>query len=583
MTAVEKLITDNLDIWSSAIKAKATTGRWSTSKRELYGISKLRNLILQLAFSGSLTDRKGESSELLLEKISTLRNDLIKKKILRKTKDDGPVTQDETRLKIPNSWNWARLGQVFDVRDGTHDSPKYLADGYPLVTSKNIYSRRLDLSNVKYISEEDYLKISERSKVDKGDILFAMIGSIGNAVIIDIEPEFSVKNVGLFKYYDKDLSNQKYLLYYLQLAEVWFKEEASGAVQSFVSLGKLRSYPFPLAPLEEQYRIVAKVDELMALCDALETQQENSIAAHQTLVETLLAALTNTSSPEAFSQAWSRIAKHFDTLFTTEHSIDQLKQTILQLAVMGKLVPQDPRDEPASVLLEKIAAEKERLVKEKKIKKQKELPEIGEDDKPFELPLSWELSYCKDLCYKITDGEHATPKRAESGHYLLSARNVTNEGILLHDVDYVPDDEFKRIRKRCDPNIGDILISCSGSVGRIALVDRDDSYSMVRSAAMIRPDGTQLSIEYLAFMLRSPFLQIQIKNKSKQQAQANLFLGAISSLVFILPPLNEQKRIVARVDELMALCDRLKTQIGINKITQLHLADTMVDAALNNN
>jgi type I restriction enzyme S subunit len=149
------------------------------------------------------------------------------------------------------------------------------------------------------------------------------------------------------------------------------------------------SNPLPLPPLAEQHRIVAKVNELMSLCDTLESEQASNINAHQVLVEHLLSALTNAADQGDFQQTWARIAAHFDTLFTTEHSIDQLKQTILQLAVMGKLVAQDPQDEPASVLLKKIATEKARLVKAGKIKKEKPLPLIAEDEKPFELPERW--------------------------------------------------------------------------------------------------------------------------------------------------------------------------------------------------
>ena len=134
---------------------------------------------------------------------------------------------------------------------------------------------------------------------------------------------------------------------------------------------KLWNKPLAIPPLTEQLRIVAKVDELMGLCDQLEKQTEASISAHKTLVQTLLSTLTNASEREGFNQAWARIAEHFDTLFTTEWSIDQLKQTILQLAVMGKLVLQNPKDESASKLLTKIAAEKAKSIKEGKIKKQK--------------------------------------------------------------------------------------------------------------------------------------------------------------------------------------------------------------------
>ena len=166
----------------------------------------------------------------------------------------------------------------------------------------------------------------------------------------------------------------------------------------------------PIPPLAEQHRIVAKVDELMALCDQLEQQQTDSNATHQTLVETLLATLTSAADQDEFTEAWQRIADHFDTLFTTEQSIDQLKQTILQLAVMGKLVPQDPNDEPASVLLEKIAKEKARLIKEGKIKKQKPLPEISDDEKPFDLPDSWAWTYVGE-CFSLTSGTSFNKKK----------------------------------------------------------------------------------------------------------------------------------------------------------------------------
>ncbi|HCT2509194.1 TPA: restriction endonuclease subunit S, partial [Aeromonas dhakensis] len=156
-------------------------------------------------------------------------------------------------------------------------------------------------------------------------------------------------------------------------------------------------YPLPIPPLAEQKRIVAKVDELMALCDQLELRSESQLVAHQTLVEALLATLTDSSDTEELAQNWARLNTHFDTLFTTEASIDALKQTILQLAVMGKLVQQDPCDEPATALLERIAAEKARLVKEGKIKKPKALPEIGKEDKPFELPAGWEWSMLAEI------------------------------------------------------------------------------------------------------------------------------------------------------------------------------------------
>lgn len=163
-----------------------------------------------------------------------------------------------------------------------------------------------------------------------------------------------------------------------------------------------------------------------------------------------------------------------------------------------------------------------------------------------------------NISLKITDGEHATPIRCESGHYLLSARNIQNNKIDLKIVDYVDNGEFFRIQQRCNPSEGDVLISCSGTIGKIALVDKSDAYVMVRSVAMVRPNPQILDSQYLAHALRSRLLQEQMIEKSKASAQANLFLGKIKSLQIPLPPLPEQYRIVAYLDDLQSKVDALK-------------------------
>ncbi len=253
-------------------------------------ISHLRKSILQEAVSGKLVpqDPKDEPASELLKKIKAEKEKLIKEKKIKKDKPLPPITKEEIHYELPGGWVWARLQDVFDVRDGTHDTPKYVNEGFPLVTSKNIYNGKLDMNNIKYISNQDHIEISKRSKVDKGDIIFAMIGSIGNPVLIDIEPNFSIKNVALFKFYNTHLSNSKYLLYFLRYAEVIMKEKSSGAVQSFVALNYLREYLFPLPPLFEQKRIVEKVDQLMKLCDELETRVKENQKNSELLMEAVL-------------------------------------------------------------------------------------------------------------------------------------------------------------------------------------------------------------------------------------------------------------------------------------------------------
>jgi type I restriction enzyme S subunit len=233
---------------------------------------------------------------------------------------------------------------------------------------------------------------------------------------------------------------------------------------------KARLALFPITSESEQHRIVAKVDELMALCDKLEQQQTAGSETHQTLVETLLATLTASADPAEFALSWQRIAAHFDTLFTTEKSLDQLKQTILQLAVMGKLVPQDPNDEPAGTLLEKIAKEKAKLIKEGKIKKQKPLPKIREDEKLCDLPEGWMWTRLGNLSANVHYGYTASAIHGNSGIRLLRITDIQNDSV---DWETVPGCEIEE-KKANDYLLenDDVLIArTGGTIGKSYLVE----------------------------------------------------------------------------------------------------------------
>ena len=238
----------------------------------LKNISDTRNKVLQLAIQGKLVEQNSEDTpvSVLLEEIRKEKEQLIKEKKIKKEKPLPEITEEEKLFELPKGWEWVRFSQVLDVRDGTHDTPKYVEKGVPLITSKNINGKEIDFDNVKYISMQDHIEISKRSNVDNGDILFAMIGSIGNPVIVNKKEEFSIKNVALFKFYKKNCVNNKFLYYYLLLAQNDMKSNSKGAVQSFVSLKILREYIFPLPSVEEQLRIVQKVDKIMAYLDELE-------------------------------------------------------------------------------------------------------------------------------------------------------------------------------------------------------------------------------------------------------------------------------------------------------------------------
>ena len=233
--------------------------------------SDMKKSLLQYAIQGKLVEQRPEegTAEELFERIQEEKQRLIEEGKIKKEKPLPEITEDEKPFDIPESWKWVRLAEILDVRDGTHDTPQYVEKGIPLVTSKNLVDGDIEFTTAKLISKEDASIINNRSKVDTGDILFAMIGTIGNPVLVKKHREFCIKNMALFKPVSIYLFDMKYLLLFLQNEQHQMKKNANGGVQSFVSLSFLRNYLFPLPPLAEQKRIVAKLEQLLPLCDRL--------------------------------------------------------------------------------------------------------------------------------------------------------------------------------------------------------------------------------------------------------------------------------------------------------------------------
>ncbi|MBL0709392.1 MAG: restriction endonuclease subunit S, partial [Colwellia sp.] len=376
-STVNALITDNIDLWTSAIKKRNATGRGSNKKIELSGIKKLRELILELAVRGKLVpqDASDEPASVLLERIAKEKVQLVADKKIKKSKVLPEISDEEKPFELPNGWEWVRLQTIFKISSGNG------------LTSKQMNKK----GKVPVYGGNGVTGYHDTENVNKPTLVIGRVGFYCGSVHITPETAWVTDNAFITTFSEQNIDID-YLSWLLKATDL--NENDSATAQPVISGRKLYPIVVCLPPLPEQHRIVAKVDELMILCDQLEQQTEQSLSAHQTLVEVLLAALTKSDSAvpvkESFQTNWQRLAEHFDVLFTTEASIEQLKQTILQLAVMGKLVPQNPDDEPASVLLEKIAKEKARLIADKKIKKQKLLPEITDEEKPFELPSGWE-------------------------------------------------------------------------------------------------------------------------------------------------------------------------------------------------
>ncbi|MFQ1946961.1 restriction endonuclease subunit S [Aeromonas veronii] len=402
--AIENLITDHLDLWTAAVRPKSGAGRGASSKLELTGIKKLRELILGLAVRGKLVpqDPSDEPASVLLERIAVEKARLVKEGKIKKPKALPEIGEEEKPFELPAGWEFTRVGSIINrISNGFSGVQNKEGNGFPLTRIESISESVINMGRVGYSPSIPHDKLNYY-RLNQGDILLSHINSdlhVGKTAIFHGNHEL-YHGVNLLLIRTSCLVSYDYIdLVFNQLRlSGYFLSVAQHAIgQSSINQSIVQSVLIPLPPLDEQHRIVAKVKELMALCDQLEQQSEAQLAAHQMLVETLLATLTDSADADELAQNWARLSTHFDTLFTTESSIDALKQTILQLAVMGKLVPQDPSDEPASALLERIAAEKARLVKEKRIKKEKLLPAISEDEKPFELPQGWEWCHLKDI------------------------------------------------------------------------------------------------------------------------------------------------------------------------------------------
>ena len=532
------------------------------------GIKRLRELILTLAMRGKLVPQNpnDQPASALLKEIDEEKKQLIKEKKIKKRKPLPEITLEEIPFNLPKSWEWIRLGNIAEFINGDRgknypNKNEYVPIGIPWINTGHIEPNgSLTQSRMNFIAREKFDSLRS-GKIQSGDLVYCLRGAtFGKTAIVDPYTEGAIaSSLMIIRPFSLFFNHYlyKYLISPVGRSQIFRFD--NGSAQPNLSANSVRLYVFPIPPLPEQRRIVEKVDRLMEQVDHLEKLQAER--DHKRLIIHTAASdrLLNAPDQNNFNEAWSFIQKNFNELYSVKENISELRKAILQLAVMGKLVPQDPNDPPASELLKEIKREKQRLIKEKKIKKRKLLSEIKPEEIPYQIPNNWKWSNIQNISLKVTDGEHKTPIRSDKGYYLLSARNVTNEGIKLDKVDYVLEEEYTRIRKRCDPEIGDILISCSGSVGRVAIVDSNE-YVMVRSVALIKHKQDCLSSSFLAYVLRSPFVQYQIKNKSRTTAQSNLFLGKINEILIPLPPLPEQHRIVAKVDRLMALCDQLEKQ-----------------------
>ena len=600
--AVENIITDHIDIWTSAIKTRSAAGRGSSKKLDLYGVKKLRELILDLAVCGKLVPQvsNDEPVRKLLKRLADKSSRLVKEGKIKKPKPLPQLEVSDVNFDLPIGWAIAFIPQVvsadkYAIKRGPFGSA--LKKSYFVPEGIKVYEQqhaiRDDFSIGEYfVSNEKFQELSA-FEVKPNDLIISCSGTVGRVAIAPDWMEKGIINQALLKISLNELAltNAYFKIlfpaFYMQTETL--RDLQGTAQKNMVSVDTLKSEPFPLPSIAEQQRIVAKVDELMALCDQLESQTEASINAHKILVETLLATLTTAKDADELNDSWQRISQHFDVLFTTEASIEQLKQTILQLAVMGKLVKQNPNDEPAAKLLERIAVEKERLVKDKKIKKQKTLPLITEGETPFELPIGWEWVKLGDI--SLLQGGFAYKSTAfceESEHQVVRMGNIRPDKFRLEAKSVFIESDLAESTKEYEILSGDILLTMTGTKGK-----RDYLYSLIvceddiatkklylnQRLCISRPIFNEPKLVNILFK-DDRFLNYIYAKSTGTANQANIGMEAIQNWVLPLPPLNEQKYIVKEVARLIALCDSLKANLKDAQTTQLHLTYAIVESSL---
>jgi len=552
------------------------------------GVARLRELILTLAVQGKLVpqDPSDEPASELLKKIRAEKDRLIAEGKIKRDKPLVEIAEDEKPFGLPVGWEWGRLDDVaIAIVDCPHSTAKFVANGLLCIDTNSFKNGKLVPHKLRYVDEATFADRIARLQPQPGDLVFAREGSVGESLIIPDGVNACLgQRVMLFRF-SKWVCNE---FIRMTISSKAFVDKLlalhKGIGAKHVNVGDMRLALVPLPPLAEQFRIVTRVEELMRLCDALEAKGQLAATAHAQLVTTLLAALTESETPVQLADNWQRVATHFDLLLDRPQAVDALEQTILQLAVRGLLVPQDPQDEPASELLKKIRAEKDKLIAEGKIKRHKPLPPIGECEQPFALPDGWEWAQMGDAVNSSEAGWSPTcigsPRR--DGHWGVLKVSAVSWGAFDANAnkelpaDLTPRPEY-------EVQDGDFLLSRANTE---ELVARSVVVGIVEPKLMLSDKIIRLGVSSL---MNRDFLNLcNNANHARAHYIANAS-GTSSSMKNVsrevvlrtpvpLPPLAEQSRIVTRVAQLRRLCADLRQSLAASQSTQAHLAEALVHA-----
>lgn len=487
----------------------------------------LKNSILQLAVQGKLVEQRAEegTARELLEQIKLEKDQLIKDKKIKKSKPLPEITEEEIPFEIPESWEWVRVGEIGSLTRGSGiKRTEVIEDGYPCIRYGELYTtyRTKFEKTVSFVNKELFDKCH---KIRTGDVAMTLTGENKTdiAMAVTYEGKDTIAMGGDMTCWSHHMMNPLYLVYFINspYAISCKRNLATGDIIIHISNDKLATILMPVPPLEEQHRIVAKIEEILPYI-------------------------------EQYDKAYTKL-ETFNKKFP-----EDMKKSILQLAMQGKLVEQRPEEGTADEQCEQIVAEKAQLIKDGKIKKEKPLPEITEDEIPFEIPASWKWVRLSAICEKIGSGSTPTGGKnvyQDDGILFLRSQNVYNDGLRFDGIAFISE-ELNR------PNsvvvAKDILLNITGgSIGRCALVPDDfDKANINQHVMIIRLVNLDLRF-WVHFVIISAYIQQKIMDVQVGVSREGLSAEKLKNFIIPLPPLAEQKRIVAKIEELLPYCDQL--------------------------
>jgi len=536
------------------------------------GIKKLRELILTLAMQGKLVpqDPKGQPASELLKEIAAEKKRLVKAGKIKAPKPLPAIKPEDVPYTVPKGWEWVRFEEICSIIT-QGPNPKYNGRGVPnfrVLKTKDFYDDRILYQRMESIEESLFDEYS-KYQLKNFDIIFGLVGKGSTAkcnIYIEQEDLKSIftRATGLLRLVNAKSVSPLLIHSFFRSSHGRRKtdEITDGSTgQLVIRTSELKKILFPRPPLAEPKRIVAKIDQLIAICDALEKLRESRQQKRLDIHTAAITRLLDAHNPVDAMSSWNFLQKHFGELYVVKENVANIRKAILQLAMMGKLVSQDPNDQPASELLKEIEAEKKRLVKAGKIKAPKPIPDIKPEDVPYAVPTGWEWVTIRHICHDWGQ------KEPDADFTYIDVGSIDNSrGCISSPEILSAQDAPSRARKIVKK--GSVIYSTVRPyLLNIAIVDKDFFPEAIASTAfaIVHP-YCQIHEKFVYFFLRSPHFITYVESTMKGVAYPAINDGDFFEGLLPLPPLAEQKRIVAKIDQLMALCDTLEK--GIDEATR---------------